>query len=246
MHVQPDQWVILALAAMIVGVAKTGIPGFGIVAILAVAAIIPARQSTGLMLPMLIAGDIFSVCYYRHHASWPHLLRLAPWAIVGVLVGACALGRLNDTQIRPLIGGIVLALVACNFWLKRHPEHREAFVRSHLLAAAVGVLGGLTTMIANAAGPVMVIYLLAMGLPKNAFLGTSAWFFFCVNLFKVPFSAGLGLITLSSLRFNLILLPAILLGAWLGVRFARRLPEKAFAIVAETLAVVGALVLILH
>jgi len=243
MHFQFYQWLVLSLAAVIVGVSKTGIPGFGIVAILAVAAVIPAKQSTGLMLPMLIAGDIFSVAYYRHHASWPHLLRMAPWAAGGVLVGACALGRLNDAQIRPLIGCIVLALAACQIWLQRRPEWRENLSRSHLLAAAVGVLGGLTTMVANAAGPVMVIYLLAMGLPKNAFLGTSAWFFFCINLFKVPFSAGLGLITPSSLQFNAMLLPGILLGAWMGVRFARRLPEHVFAVIAQVLAVAGALLL---
>lgn len=240
MHLEPVQWLILASAAISMGVSKTGIPGLSILAIMMVALVIPAKQSTGLILPMLIAGDICGVAYYRHHASWGHLVRLAPWAVVGVLIGAVALGRLSDAQIRPLIGGIVLVLVIGNLGLAQRPAWRESLSRSYALAAAIGILAGFTTMVANAAGPIMVIYLLAMGLPKTVFLGTSAWYFFLLNLFKVPFSAGLGLITWSSLTLNLLLLPGILLGAWLGVRFAKRMPEKTFANVAQVLAAVAA------
>lgn len=244
MHLAPLQWSILAVAAVVIGVSKTGIPGLGIVALSFVALVLPARQSTGLILPMLIAADVCGVTYYRHHASWGHLVRLAPWAVVGVLIGTVALGRLNDAQIRPLIGGIVLALVIGNVWLTRQPQLREHISRSYALAAAVGILAGFTTMVANAAGPIMIIYLLAMGLPKNVFLGTSAWYFFLLNLFKVPFSAGLGLITWSSLSLNALLLPGILLGAWLGVRFAKRMPEKTFAMVAQVLAAAAAVKLL--
>ena len=244
MHLAPFQWLILALAAVIIGVSKTGIPGLGILAMTVVALVIPAKESTGLILPMLIVGDICSVAYYRHHASWGYIIRLAPWAVLGVLLGTVALGRLDNAQIRPMIGGIVLALVICNFGLMRRPELRETLSKSLLLAAAVGVLAGFTTMVANAAGPIMIIYLLAMGLPKNVFLGTSAWYFLILNLFKVPFSAGLGLITLSSLTFNLILVPGILFGAWLGVHFAKRLPEKTFALVAQVLAAAAAVKLL--
>ncbi len=245
MHLELLQWLILAVAAVIIGVSKTGIPGLGILAMVIVAMVLPAKQSTGLILPMLVVGDICSVAYYRQHASWGHLARLAPWAVVGVLIGVAALGRLNDAQIRPLIGGIVLALVLCSFALAYRPNWRESLSQSYALAAAIGILGGFTTMVANAAGPVMIIYLLAMGLPKNAFLGTSAWFFFLINLFKVPFSAWLGLITGSSLTLNAILLPGILLGAVVGVRFAKRMPEKTFAMVAQVLAAVAALKLML-
>ncbi len=244
MHLNLLQWSILAVSAVVIGISKTGIPGLAILAMVVVAIVLPAKQSTGLILPMLIAGDVCAVGYYRLHASWGHLVRLAPWAVVGVLIGVAALGRLDDAQIRPLIGGIVLALVLCNLALAYRPGWRESLSHSYLLAAAIGILGGFTTMVANAAGPVMIIYLLAMGLPKNAFLGTSAWFFFLINLFKAPFSAGLGLITWSSLTLNALLLPGILLGAWMGVRFAKRMPEKTFAIVAEVLAAAAALKLL--
>ena len=244
MNLDPLQWSILAVAAVVLGVSKTGIPGLAILAVTCVAIVLPARQSTGLILPMLIAGDVYGVSYYRQHASWKHLVRLAPWAAVGVLIGTVALGRLNDAQIRPMIGGIVLVLVLCNVGLMRRPDLRECLSQSYALASAVGILAGFTTMVSNAAGPIMIIYLLAMGLPKNEFLGTSAWFFFLINLFKVPFSAGLGLITWSSLTLNVILLPGILLGAWLGVRFAKRMPEKTFALVAQVLAAIAAVKLL--
>ena len=244
MHLEFLQWSILAVAAVVIGVSKTGIPGLGILAVTLVALVLPARQSTGTILPMLIAGDICAVGYYRLHASWKYILRLAPWAVMGVLFGTAALGRLNDAQIRPLIGGIVLALVAGNFWLTYLPGVRERLTRSDALAVGVGILAGFTTMVSNAAGPIMIIYLLAMGLPKNNFLGTSAWYFFLLNLFKVPFSAGLGLITWPSLALNAILLPGILLGAWMGVRFARRMPEKVFANVAQVFAAAAALKLL--
>ncbi len=245
MHIELLQWLILAAAAVIVGVSKTGLPGLGILAVTLVALVLPARQSTGTILPMLIAGDICAVGYYHLHASWRHILRLAPWAVAGVLLGTVALGRLGDAQIRPLIGGIVLTLVAGNVWLSQQPQLRDRISQFYVLAAAIGILAGFTTMVSNAAGPIMVIYFLAMGLPKNGFLGTSAWYFFLLNFFKVPFSVALGLITLPSLTLNAMLLPLILIGAWLGVRFAKRLPEKAFALVAELLAAAAAVKLLI-
>jgi len=244
LHINLIQAVILFLAAVIVGVSKTGIPGLGILSMAMVALVIPAKESTGMILPLLIAGDVCSVAYYRHHASWGHILRLAPWAMIGVLAGFFALGRLDNAHIRPLMGVIVLFLALCNLALMRRPDLRDRISRSQSLAVVIGMLAGFTTMVANAAGPIMIIYLLAMGLPKNVFLGTSAWYFLSLNLFKVPFSAGLGLITLSSLGLNAMLLPGILLGAWLGLHMARRIPEKSFAVIAQALTIAAALKLL--
>lgn len=116
------QWGVLALAALIVGLAKSGIPGLGILAVPMVAAVIPAKLSTGFILPLLIAGDIIGVVYYRRHADWPHLLRLFPWAAAGVLIGWLSMGHLNDTEISPIIGGIVLAMLALHFWRQRFTD----------------------------------------------------------------------------------------------------------------------------
>lgn len=235
------QWAVMACAALVLGLAKGGLPGIGILAIPMVASIIPAKTSTGFILPMLIAGDIIGVTYYRRHAEWKYLFRLFPWTVTGVLAGWLSLGRLNDAQIRPLIGGIVLIMLVLNFWRQRYADLDNRIPHSWWFAAVIGLLAGFTTMVANAAGTIMIIYLLAMSLPPAAFLGTSAWYFLLVNVFKVPFSAQLGLITPASLTFNAVLLPCIATGAWLGIRFAQRIPRKVFESLVQVLAAVGAI-----
>jgi uncharacterized membrane protein YfcA len=235
------QWTIMALAAGIVGLSKSGLPGLGILAIPMVAAVMPARLSTGFILPMLVAGDIISVAYYRRHAEWKHLIRIFPWSISGVLAGWLSMDHLNDTQIRPLIGAIVLVMLALNALRQRYTGLDSRIPHSVWFAAVMGLLAGFTTMVANAAGPIMIIYLLAMSLPPAAFLGTSAWYFLLMNLFKVPFSAQLGLITPASLMVNALLIPCIAAGAWLGIRFAHRVPRKVFESLVQILAALGAI-----
>jgi hypothetical protein len=235
------QWGIMALAAVIIGLAKSGLPGLGILAVPLVAAVIPAKISTGLILPMLIAGDIIGVMYYHRHAEWPRLFKLFPWTIAGIFAGWLSMGHLTDAQIRPIIGGIVLFMLGLNLWRQRFADPASLVPHHHGVAVLIGLLAGFTTMMANAAGPIMGIYLLSMKLPPTAFIGTSAWFFLLVNTFKVPFSAQLGLITLPSLTFNAMLLPFIALGAWLGIRFARHIPRKVFEVLVQLFAAIGAI-----
>jgi len=236
-----SQWIVMALAAVIIGLSKSGLPGLGILAVPIVAVVIPAKLSTGFILPMLIAGDVIGVFYYRRHADWPRLFRLFPWTVIGIIIGWLSMDRLNDAQIRPIIGGIVLAMLALNLWRQRFADPESRIPHHHGVAILIGLLAGFTTMMANAAGPIMGIYLLAMGLPTTAFIGTSAWFFLLVNAFKVPFSAQLGLITLPSLTFNAMLLPFIALGAWMGIKFARRIPRIIFERLVQIFAAIGAI-----
>lgn len=239
------QFGVLALAAFVVGLAKSGIPGLGILAVPMVAAVIPAKLSTGFILPLLIAGDIIGVIYYRRHAEWPRLLQVFPWTAFGILIGWISMGYLNDAELRPIIGGIVLAMLALNLWRQRFTDPESRIPHHFAVAMAIGLLAGFTTMIANAAGPIMVIYLLAMRLPPTAFIGTSAWYFLIVNTFKVPFSVQLGLITLPSLTFNAMLLPFIGVGAWAGIRFARHIPRVIFERLVQIFAALGAIKLFL-
>jgi uncharacterized membrane protein YfcA len=222
-----------------IGLSKTGLPGMGILAIPLMAWVLPARASTGVVLPMLIFADFFAVGYYRRFAVWSKLVRLLPWAAVGVFLGYLALGRVNDQQLKPIIGGIVLVMLALNFWRNYGKENRPV-PTWWWFAALFGLLAGVTTMMANAAGPVMAIYLLAMRLSKNEFIGTGAWYFLLVNCFKVPFSRNLDLINPASIQLNLFLLPMIVIGALAGVRVLRRLPEKGFAAIVQILAAIGA------
>ena len=238
-------WAVMALAAFGIGISKTGLPGIGILSILMTAAVIPAKASTGLILPMLILGDVFAVTFYRRHAVWRHLVRLIPCAGVGVVAGWIVLERVNDRQLRPIIGAIVLAMIALNWWRMRRMGGDIRVPRGWWFPVLMGLAAGMTTMMANAAGPIMVIYLLAMRLPKTEFIGTGAWYFLLVNLFKVPFSASLALINPSSLRFNLLLAPLVILGALAGMRVARHIPEQAFNVAVQILAVAAVLYLLI-
>src|SRR5882724_1517515 len=201
MNLTAWQWSLLALGAFFTGLSKTGIAGMGVMSVALFANALPARESTGALLPLLLCADFFGLAFFRKHASWPHLWKLFPWVILGVVLGYLALGKINSAQMQHLLGGILLAMVALHVWRKNKSDHlADTLPHAWWITALTGVAAGFTTMVANAAGPVMVIYLLAIGLPKLAFIGTGAWFFMLVNAFKVPFSVHLGLITPDSLK----------------------------------------------
>jgi uncharacterized membrane protein YfcA len=191
------------------------------------------------LLPLLIAGDIIAEAYYRRQAVWPRLLRLLPWAAAGIFLGYLAMGRLADSQFRPMLGAVILALLAANLWRERRPA--AAFPGRWWFAAVMGLLAGVTTMFANAAGPVMTIYLLAMGLEPAEFIATGAWFFFIVNCLKVPFSVSLGLINRDSMLLDAQLVALVGAGALLGILLLRRLPSRAFNRIVQVLTLAAAL-----
>jgi uncharacterized protein len=234
------QWFLLAVAAFSSGLSKTGIIGLGILPVALFANVLPARESTGALLPLLLCGDVFGVTFYRKHASWPHLWRLFPWVIVGVVAGYFTMGRVTDLQVRRMIGAILLIMLALQWWRRQYGDFAERLPHSAWFAAMMGILAGFATMMANAAGPVMTIYLLAIGLPKMVFLGTAAWFFLLVNAFKVPFSVKLGLISPSSLVMDAILIVPLIPGALLGPRILQHLNQRTFENMALVLTLAGA------
>lgn len=233
---------VLYAAAILVGISKTALPGIGVIVVAAFASVLPARSSTATLLLLLIVADVAALLLYRRHADWRALLRLAPAVIIGIIVGALFLAVADDSWVRRSIGIILLALVALTLWFRRKAVPPERHGRS--LAAGYGSLGGFTTMVANAGGPVMSMYFLASGFQVKAFLGTAAWFFAIVNVVKVPFAVGLGLITPETLLLDLALLPAVILGAAVGWLVARKMNQAAFEWIITTLTIVGALYLI--
>ena len=239
-------WCVLGFSAVCIGIAKTGMPGIGILVIPLVAAVIPAKQSPGLILPMLIMADIFAVAYYKRHAVWKHLFRTLPYAALGVVIGYGVMTLVSDRQLRPNIGAIVLGMLLINYWRQSREGADPKIPDDRWFPAIIGIIAGITTMMANAAGPVMTIYLLAMRLPKEGFIGTIAWYFFIINCFKVPFSAAQGLINPASLKINLAMAPFIVAGALAGIRLARFIPEKIFMAAVQWLAAAGALTLFLR
>jgi uncharacterized membrane protein YfcA len=238
-------WQILwgVLGALCVGLSKGGISGLGIIAAPLFALVFPPMESTGLVLVILICGDLISVALFRRHAVWPHVIRLFPFAAAGVVSGYFVYKWLrampNHEQSQKLfgimMGGILLALVALQMWRKHKTKDQEEKAaelvpQNWAVIAAFGFVAGFTTMIANAAGPVMILYLLAMRLPKMEFIGTSAWYFLTLNLFKVPFSYDLGLINVQSLKIDAIFAPfamtSVVAGRWLLKFIKQELFEK--------------------
>jgi uncharacterized membrane protein YfcA len=250
-HVTGWEFAALAFAALLVGFSKTAVSGANTVSLAIFAAVLPARASTGVLLPLLIVGDVLAVLTYRRHAHWPTLWRLFPAVAAGVLVGTLFLMWADDGVVRTSIGAILLLMAAVTVWRRRSadtPDDPDAVVTraGRIKARSYGVLGGFTTMVANAGGPVMSMYLLSAGFRKLGFLGTSAFFFLIVNVSKVPFSAGLGLIDARSLFLDAALavfvVPGALLGKWAVTRINQRLFEQ--LVIAAT--VVGALQLLLR
>ncbi|HTJ79338.1 MAG TPA: sulfite exporter TauE/SafE family protein [Rariglobus sp.] len=228
MNLEPWQMVLAVLGALLVGVSKTGISGLGMLFVVMFANVIPAKQASGFVLPLLIFGDVIAVWSYRAHAKWTHVVRLMPWTAAGVVIGYFAMGRIDDRQARVLIGVIIVTMVAVQVW--RRSRAKEGALTEHgpWFAGLLGVLVGFTTLVANAAGPLMAIYLLAMRLPKMEYVGTGAVFFLLLNCFKVPFMVKLGLITTDSFGFNLMLAPAVLIGAMLGRKLLPKINQKVF------------------
>jgi uncharacterized membrane protein YfcA len=223
------QWLIVLLCAVLVGMAKTGLSGVGLMVVPLLASVFGGRPSVGLLLPILIFADVFAVSFYNRHAEWKHILRLLPWALAGIAAGVLIGQIISDLVFNRLLAIVVLTGIVLMIW---QDIRKKVSVPDYWwFSMGLGLLGGFATMIGNAAGPIMALYLLSMRLPKNIYIGTGAWFFFIVNVVKVPFHIGIWkTITVQSLLFDVLMIPAIALGALLGIWLVKFFPEKAYRI----------------
>ncbi len=235
-------WVVLALGAVVIGLSKAALPGAGTVAVVLFASVLPAKESTGTILLLLIVGDVFALVSYRRHADWRTIVRMAPAVVLGLVAGAVFLAVATDAVVRVTIGVLLLLVVAVTLWRRRSPSTVAA---GAVTVGAYGGIAGFTTMVANAAGPVMSMYFLAARFPVQAFLGTSAWFFAVVNVSKLPFSFGLGLITPQGAVTALLLVPVVLAAAFVGRAFARRVDQRLFDRIVIVLTVIGSVSLLI-
>lgn len=230
-----------------VGVAKAGITGLSILSIALFNHVFPSsKQASGLVLPLLIFGDFVAVFAYRKHTQWHFLWRLFPWTAAGVVLGYVTLGRISDHSARVLVGWIIISLAALSFWRKYVAKDDAARTPQFhwSVGASIGITAGFITLVANAAGPLMAIYLVAMRLPKMEYVGTAAVFFMLLNLFKVPFMVDLGLITVQSFSFNLALAPAVLIGALAGRWLLIRVNQNLFEQLVLLLSAIGGILLL--
>jgi uncharacterized membrane protein YfcA len=241
----PLQWGLGLCSALCIGLAKSGFGGFGLLIVSLMAMILPAKESTGAVLPLLIAADLMAVRGFRSHADWREIRALLPATIPGLIAGWWLLDVIPVRIFGHFLGWMILAMMGLVIW-QRLDRRVLAAVMSHpALASFSGFLAGLSTMMANAGGPAMTFHLLARRFDKMAFVGTCAWFFFLTNLIKVPFSLSLGLISPSSLLLDLWLVPAVGVGFLLGKALLGKIPQGPFDLMLLAMSLAAALKLAL-
>ncbi len=240
----PLNWILFITCGLLIGMAKTGLSGAGFMIVPIMAGIFGGKLSVGIVLPMLIFADVFAVNYYHRHATWRYIFLTIPWALLGVIIATLFGNLIDDETFKTIMAVVILSGVALMLLqdsvikLNRIPDN-------WWFAGILGLVGGFTTMIGNAAGPVMSLYLLTMHLPKNKFIGTAAWFFLIINVLKVPFHVfSWHTITAQTLMVDVAGIPAILLGVYLGIKTVKLLPEKVYRYLIIISTVLAALLLL--
>lgn len=221
------------LAAFCIGMSKAGFSGISLISVYLMAELYGAVPSTGVVLPLLIAADLAVYPAFRRHGSWKPVWKLLPATVVGLVAGCWLLREIvthesSDAIARRVIGGCILAMVLLQALRAWKPGWAGQLAESRAFGTAAGAAGGITTMLANAAGPVIQLYLLSRRLPKMELLGIGARFFLLVNLLKVPLSGSFDLISRATLLDNLKCLPAVFLGIWVGKRLVQKVSQRGF------------------
>lgn len=239
------QWGLFIFCGMLIGMSKTGVPGVSMIVIPILAMIFGGKPSTGVLLPMLIMADVFGVFHYHRHANWKYLLKALPWAFVGIFIAMYVGNHVDDTQFKHIMAVVIFAGLGLMLWRDRN-KNNQSIPTHWSFAATLGLAGGFATMIGNAAGSVMAIYLLALRLPKNEYIGTAAWFFFIVNLFKVPLHIfSWHTISWSSFVLDMAALPGITMGAFLGIFIVKHIPNKSYRLFVIIITVLSAFLMLL-
>jgi len=221
-------WFWLFFSALLIGMGKAGIKGMGLIVVPLMASVFGGKVSAGLIVPMLVMADVFAVQHYNRHARWEYLWKLLPAAVAGVLIGVWVGDLISDDIFKTLIAVFIISSLILMLWQERGGLPPE-ITQSWYFGTVFGLIGGFSTMIGNAAGPFMAVYLLSTRLPKNNFIGTGAWFFFLLNLFKMPFHIFVWeTINMWSIRLDLLCVPVIALGIFIGIRVVRLIPERTF------------------
>lgn len=240
-----SQWLLAIAAAAGIGISKSGFTGLGMFHVVVFATLYGAKQSTGLVLPMLIIGDVCAVVAFGRSADWRYVRKVFPPTAIGVAIGWLMMEHIDDAHYKPVIGWIILVLAIMQASRMLRPHWFSHVPHAVWFAWSLGLIAGVATMLANAAGPIVAIYLLAVSLPKNELMGTSSWFFLIINVFKLPFSATQHLIDGHTLLVNLVLAPAIVVGTLVGRKLIGLIPQRFFDLMLLSFVTLAALRLIL-
>ena len=224
----PLELTLALVAALCIGLSKAGFSGISMVSVFLLADIYGAKESVGLALPLLIVADLLAYPAFIKYGSWKPVWKLLAPTLIGIFAGWWMLSWIDNDMARRVIGICVLLMVAVQASRRLHPEWFDACVAPQGFGASAGVIGGFATMLANAAGPVIQLYLLARRLPKMELIGIGARFFLLINILKVPLGAQLKLINADSLWINLQLAPAVVVGVFGGRWLVDKVSQKHF------------------
>lgn len=239
------QWFAISIAALSIGMSKTGVQGIMLMIVPLMAMAFGAKESTGVILPMLCMADIIAVAYYKRIADWKIVAKLLPTSILGFFLAIGVDNMIPNGQFRQLMGWTLMLALIVMIWSEIFGKENR-WMKKWWYAAIFGLLGGFTTMIGNAAGPVMSVYLLSMRKEKMEYIGINAWFFLVVNLLKVPLQAFVwDNITWDSLQLNLVMLPVIGVGSLIGIRIVKLLPEKIFRRFIQIVTIISVILMII-
>lgn len=237
----------ILLAGLFSGFGKTtGLNVLGIFTVTMLSLMMPAKEAVGILLPILLMGDLIAVTYYRRTVVWKHLFSLVPWILAGILIGYFVLMKMDNDQLKILLGCLIIGLNLFQIIRDSLGSKLDQKLPSSMwFIGLIGILAGFATMIGNVAGAVMAIYLLSHRLPKNEFVGTGAWFFLFVNVIKIPFYIHLDMITVNSITIDLLAIPAVLLGTFLGIKILPIIPQQMLKWIILALGSFGALKLVI-
>ncbi|WP_296705500.1 sulfite exporter TauE/SafE family protein [Algoriphagus sp.] len=242
-EISTTSWILSFLAAFVIGMSKAGIKGIAIINVTFMAIAFEVKQSTGIVLPLLVVADIFAVIYYNRHTQWGYVAKFLPWMILGIILGSWIGMDLPEQSFKIGMALIIFLVLGIIVWWD---QKKTKTVPTHwAFASGVGTLAGFTTMVGNLAGPISNIYFLAMRLPKNQFIGTAAWLFLIINVFKLPFHFFLwDTISEETLLLDLKLIPGIVLGFVLGIKLVKLIDEAFFRKMILVLTALGAVIIL--
>ena len=239
-----SEWVLILMASFIIGLSKAGLKGVDMLSVTLMAFVFGSKSSTGIVLPLLCMADIAAVIYYHRHAQWNHFRKLVPWMMAGILLGVYLGKDMNEALFRKIMAVIILITIVIVVFMEYRKSQQ---VPQHpLFAATTGLAAGFTTMLGNLAGAFANLYFLAMRMPKNNFIGTAAWIFMFINLFKFPFQVFYWHnITQQSLQTDLVLVPTLALGFWSGLKIVGRIRDEQYRKLVIFLTLIGSLMMLL-
>lgn len=239
-----SNWLLIALAAGIIGLSKAGLKGIDMLNVTLMAIVFGGKASTGIVLPLLCSADIMAVIYYHRHAQWPLFWKLIPWMMAGILIGVFIGKDLNEVLFRRVMAIIIMLTVIIMLVM----EFRKTIIvpSNKIFTAGMGLASGFTTMLGNLGGAFSTIFFLAMQVTKNSFIGTAAWVFLAMNFFKLPFQVFYWKnITVSTLLTDVLLLPALVAGFWAGLKIVAKIKDDRYRKLVIVLTLIGAVFIFL-